>query len=485
MRRLHVLAVASEIFPLIKTGGLADVVGALPPALARENIATRTLVPGYPAVREALTDVSTAHSFPQLHGGPARILAAKAAGLDLLVLDAHHLYARPGNPYVGPDGHEWPDNGLRFAALATAACAIARGAVSGYAPDIVHAHDWQAGLVPALLHYRGAPRPATVMTVHNLSFQGQFPRDLLGRIGLPPHAYSIDGVEYHGTIGYLKAGLALSDRITTVSPTYAVEIRTPEDGMGLDGLLRKRAGILTGILNGIDDAVWNPASDAYLPARFDAKRLSRRTTNKAALQTRFGLDRDSEAMVLGVVSRLTFQKGMDLLLDALPAITAAGAQLALIGSGDKSLESRFAAAASRHPRRVAAIVGYDESVAHLVQGGADALIVPSRFEPCGLTQLCALRYGAIPIVARVGGLADTIIDANEMALAAGTGTGIQFSPVTRGYLELAVGRAIALRHDRQSWRRMQLRAMTTDVGWTRPAKQYAALYRDLVARRAA
>jgi len=485
MRRLHVLAVASEIFPLIKTGGLADVVGALPPALARENIATRTLVPGYPAVREALTDLTTAHVFPQLHGGPAQILAGKAAGLDLFVLEANHLYARPGNPYVGPDGHEWPDNGLRFAALATAAAAIARGAVAGYAPDIVHAHDWQAGLVPALLHYRGAPRPATVMTVHNLSFQGQFPRDLLGRIGLPPHAYSIDGVEYHGTIGYLKAGLALADRITTVSPTYAVEVRTPEDGMGLDGLLRKRAGSLTGILNGIDDAVWNPASDAYLPARFDAKRLSKRTANKAALQTRFGLDRDGDAMVLGVVSRLTFQKGMDLLLDALPALTAAGAQLALIGSGDKALEHRFSAAAARHPRRVGAIIGYDESVAHLVQGGADALIVPSRFEPCGLTQLCALRYGAIPIVARVGGLADTIIDANEMALAANAGTGIQFSPVTRGYLELAVGRAIALRQDRHSWRRMQLRAMATDVGWTRPAKQYAALYRDLVARRAA
>jgi starch synthase len=319
------------------------------------------------------------------------------------------------------------------------------------------------------------------MTVHNLSFQGQFPRDLLGRIGLPPHAYTIDGVEYHGTIGYLKAGLALCDRITTVSPTYAAEIRTAEDGMGLDGLLRKRAGALTGILNGVDDAIWNPATDAALPARFDAKRLSRRTANRTALQARFGLDRDADALLLGVVSRLTFQKGMDLLLDAMPAITAARAQLALIGSGDKSLENRFAAASARHPKRVAAIIGYDESVAHLVQAGADALLVPSRFEPCGLTQLCALRYGAIPIVARVGGLADTIIDANEMALAANAGTGIQFSPVTRGYLELAVGRAISLKQDRQAWRRMQLRAMATDVGWTRPAKRYAALYRDLVA----
>jgi len=482
MRRLHVLAVASEIFPLVKTGGLADVVGALPPALARENIATRTLIPGYPAVLAALADAAVAHTFAQLHGGPARILVARAAGLDLFVLDAPHLYARPGNPYVGPDGHEWPDNGLRFAALAAAGAAITRGAVAGYTPDIVHAHDWQAGLVPALLHYRGAPRPGTIMTVHNLSFQGQFPRDLLAKIGLPPHSYTIDGVEYHGTIGYLKAGLALADRITTVSPTYAAEIRTPEDGMGLDGLLRKRANVLSGILNGIDDTVWNPATDAYLPARFDVRRLSRRAANKTSLQTRFGLEPDSAATVLGVVSRLTTQKGMDLLLDALPTIAASGVQLALIGSGDKPLETRFHAAATRHSRRVGVIIGYDESVAHLVQAGADALLVPSRFEPCGLTQLCALRYGAIPIVARTGGLADTIIDANEMALAAGTGTGLQFAPVTRGNLELAIGRAVFLRRDKALWRRMQLRAMATDVGWTRPAKRYAALYRDLAVR---
>ncbi len=353
------------------------------------------------------------------------------------------------------------------------------------AQDIVHAHDWQTGLVPALLHYSGVRRPATVMTVHNLSFQGQFPRALLETIGLPPAAYSIDGVEYHGSIGYLKAGLAFADHITTVSPTYAAEIRTPEGGMGLDGLLRHRAEVLTGILNGIDDTVWNPWTDAHLAARFDAARLTRRALNKRALQARFGLEPERTAFVLGVVSRLTLQKGMDLLLDALPAVIASGAQLALLGSGDKSLEGGFVAAASRHRGRVAAIIGYDESVAHQVQAGADGILVPSRFEPCGLTQLCALRYGAIPIVARVGGLADTIIDANEMALAAGTGTGIQFAPVTRGHLELAIDRGIELWRDRALWRHMQSRAMSTDVGWTRPAKRYAALFRELVARRAA
>ena len=484
MPSLHVLAVASEVYPLVKTGGLADVVGAMPAALAREGIATHTLVPGYPVVLDALRKAEEVHRFAQLHGGPARLLVAHVAKLDLLVLDAPHLYARPGNPYLGADGKAWPDNALRFAALATGAAAIARGAVAGLAPDVVHAHDWQAGLVPALLHYSDAPRPGTVMTVHNLSFQGQFPRELLATIGLPAHAYAIDGVEYHGTIGYLKAGLALADRITTVSPTYAAEIRTPEGGMGLDGLLRQRADVLTGILNGVDDTVWNPAIDAHLVARFDAKHLARRAANKAALQARVDLDVEPATFLFGVVSRLTLQKGMDLLLDALPAITDSGAQLALLGSGDKSLEDHFVAAASRHPGRVAAVIGYDEPIAHLVQAGADALLVPSRFEPCGLTQLCALRYGAIPIVARVGGLADTIIDANEMALTAGVGTGIQFAPVTRENLELAISRGIALWRDRALWRRMQLRAMATDVGWTRPAKRYAALFRELAARRA-
>ena len=481
---VRVLSVASEVYPLVKTGGLADVVAALPAALARERVTVRTLVPGYPAVVDALRGAEAVHAFPRLHGGPARLLAAHAAELDLFVLDAPHLFARPGNPYAGPDGKPWPDNALRFAALAEAAAAVARGALPRFAPDVVHAHDWQAALAPALLHYGGAPRPATMLTVHNLSFQGQFPRDLLAAIGLPAHAWALDGVEYYGTIGYLKAGLALADRITTVSPTYADEIRTPEDGMGLDGLLRKRADALTGILNGIDDRVWNPATDPYLPARFDARRLARRAANKAALQERFGLAADPAAFVVGVVSRLTHQKGMDLLADALPALAAHGAQFALLGTGDAHVEHAFAAAAARHPDRVAAVIGYEEALAHLVQGGADALLVPSRFEPCGLTQLCALRYGAIPIVARVGGLADTVIDANAMALAAGAGTGIQFAPVTRAHIELAVGRAVGLKRDAALWRRLQARAMATDVGWTRPAKQYAALYRALARPRA-
>jgi len=484
MADLSVLSVTSEIYPLVKTGGLADVAGALPAALAREHIAMRTLIPGYPAVQDALEDRQVLHTFASMHGAPARLLAGNAAGLDLLVLDAPHLYSRPGNPYIGPDGKDWPDNALRFAALSACAAAIGRGEVAGYVPDVVQAHDWQAALAIALLHYGGAKRPPTVMTVHNMAFQGQFPPSLLAAIGLPPHAFSIDGVEFHGSISYLKAGLVLADRITTVSPTYAAEITTASAGMGFEGLLRTRSDVLTGILNGIDTTTWNPATDANLAARYDAKHLTRRAPNRGALQKRVGLA-PNDAPLFGVVSRLTAQKGMDLLLEALPALVAKGGELVLIGTGDAVLEAGFRDAAERYPQHVAVTIGYDEPMAHAIQGSVDALIVPSRFEPCGLTQLCALRYGAIPVVARVGGLCDTIIDANEMALAARVATGIQFAPVTRDGLERALARACRLWREPAEWRRMQSRAMATDVGWTRPARRYAALFRELAAAHSA
>lgn len=480
-----VLSVASEVFPLVKTGGLADVAGALPLALAAEGIAVRTLLPGYPCVLQMLRGAETVHAYAALQGGPARLLAARVAGLDLIVLDAPHLYARPGNPYVRADGKEWPDNALRFAALSAAAADIGRGVVPAFVPDIVHAHDWQAGLAPAYLHYGARPRPRTVMTVHNLAFQGQFPASLLATLGLPAHAFSMEGVEYFGTIGFLKAGIALADRITTVSPRYAMEMRTPEFGMGLDGLLRLRSGVLTGILNGIDTEYWDPATDAYLASPFDAKRIGNRAANKTALQERLGLDQDAGTPLFGVVSRLTWQKGMDVLLDATPDLVALGAQLALVGSGDALLEAGFASASATHSGRVGAMIGFDESLAHLVQGGVDAFLVPSRFEPCGLTQLCALRYGAIPVVARVGGLADTVIDANEMALAAHAGNGLQFAPVTREALALALDRAVSLWRDQPTWRRLQQHAMSADVGWRRPARQYSTLYRELAASPAA
>jgi starch synthase len=422
---LTVLSVVSEVFPLIKTGGLADVAGSLPPALEAEGVHTITLVPGYPAVLRGLVDPVALHRFDDLSGGPATLLRGMVAGLDLLAIDAPHLFNRAGGPYIAPDGTDWWDNPQRFAALSEVAAQIAAGTVAGLVPDVLHAHDWQAGLVPAYVHYRGLRgRVGTVMTVHNLAFQGRYWSGFLGGLRLPPESFAIDGVECYGDIGFLKAGLQFADRITTVSPTYAAEIQTPAWGMALDGLLRARSGVLRGILNGIDETVWDPGADDLIVADFSPARLDWRAANKASLQAWFGVEQAPDALLFGVISRLTWQKGLDLLLAALDELLRAGAQLVVLGSGEPGLEAGFRAAAAAYPGRIGCVVGYDEAVAHQIQAGIDALLVPSRFEPCGLTQLCALRYGALPVVARVGGLADTVIDANRAGHPRGAGGGL-------------------------------------------------------------
>jgi len=479
MRPVHVLAVASEVFPLVKTGGLADVTGALPAALAAEGVRVTTMLPGYPAVMAALQAAEIAHEEPDLFGGPARLLHGQAAGLDLLVVEAAHLFSRPGGPYGGADGNDWPDNAFRFAGLARMAALAGRGGAK-IVPDVVHAHDWQAGLALAYLT-SGGPRPGTVMTVHNLAFQGLFPGDLFGSLGLPPALSGMDGVEFYGMVGFLKAGLALADRMTTVSPTYAAEIQTPEHGMRLDGLLRARRGRLSGILNGIDETVWNPAADGMIAAPFSAAAMDGRAKNKLAVLQKFGLDAGTRP-VFGVISRLSWQKGLDELLGCLDEILVLGGQLVVLGTGERGLEDGFAAAAAANAGRIGFVRGYDEALAHQMQAGIDALLVPSRFEPCGLTQLCALRYGAVPVVSRVGGLADTVIDANEAALAAGVANGIQFG---QGGLRAALRRAAALWAQKAVWRRMQQNGMAADVSWKRPAAQYAALYREIIETRVA
>jgi starch synthase len=479
MKPLNVLSVTSEVFPIIKTGGLADVAGALPSALAQEGVTVITLVPGYPAVLKALERPEVLHQYPSFFGGTARLLSGRAGGLDLFVVDAPHLFERSGSPYLTSNGRDWPDNARRFAALGRAAADIGQGLAPGFIPDVIHAHDWQAGLVPVYLSLSDSPRPGTVITIHNIAFQGIFPADLLFELGLPTSVFTVDGVEYYGQIGFLKAGLQLADRITTVSPTYAKEIQTPEGGMGLDGLLRARTNIVSGILNGIDDKVWDPSTDAHLARTYDRNSLEARAVNKRALQERLGLKPDPEALLFGVVSRLSEQKGLDLVLAGLSRLLADGAQLALLGAGDKALEDSFQTARIVYPGQVGCFVGYDEALAHQIQGASDALLVPSRFEPCGLTQLCAMRYGSIPIVARVGGLADTIIDANEMAVATGAATGFQFGPVNLGAALDAFDRAKNLWRDKSAWQRLQVNGMGADVSWHRPARQYASLYRSL------
>lgn len=475
---INVLSVASEAYPLIKTGGLADVVGALPAALAPFGVAMRTLVPGYPKVMAGLQGATEVHYWSEFFGGEARLIAGRAGGIDILALSAPHLFDRPGNPYSGPSG-DWADNWQRYAALSYAAYELAAGRLSGYLPQVVHCHDWQTGLVPAYLRYNTGAAAKSVMTVHNIAFQGIFGWDIFNGLRLDYRSAADRAIEYFGNISYLKAGLHCADAITTVSPTYAAEIRTPAFGMGLEGLLQGRSDALRGIINGIDIEEWNPGTDPRLAETYSAEALDQRRGNRDELCGRFGID-PGVGPIFSVVSRLTWQKGLDLLLPLCDEIVAAGGSLVVLGSGEGGLEQGFAAAAARHPGRIGTVIGYDEGLSHLIQGGADVMMVPSRFEPCGLTQLYGLRYGCVPLVSRTGGLADTVIDANEAAVEAGVATGIVFSPVSQEALREAIRRTFALYADLKRWAVLQRRGMTSDVSWSRSARQYANLYKDLL-----
>ncbi len=484
---INVLSVASEAVPLVKTGGLADVAGALPAALAPHGVAVTSFIPGYPAVLKALGKRAKAiHAWDALLGTPARLLAGKLGAHPLLVLDAPALFGREGGPYGDASGRDWADNWHRFAAFARAGADIAAGAVKGRAFDLVHAHDWQSAMLPAYL--RLAPVPGgrdvpSVITIHNMAFQGYYPADIFPQLDLPPAAWTVDGVESYGGVGFLKAGMQLADAITTVSPTYAGEIRSVEFGMGLEGLVQARSHRVHGILNGIDSAEWNPASDPHLPARYTAGKLAARAKNKRAIEQEFGLERGDGPLFI-VVSRLTWQKGMDVLLEALDHLVGIGGRLALLGSGDAEIEKAFLAAAARHPGRIGVRLGYDEPAAHRLQGGGDAILVPSRFEPCGLTQLYGLAYGCIPVVSRTGGLADTVIDANPAALAAGVATGVQMNAVSYTALAMAISRTCELYARPATWKRLQKNAMAADFSWDASGAAYAALYRQLLEERA-
>lgn len=478
---MKILSVASEIHPLIKTGGLADVAGALPLALADQGMEVVSLLPGY---RQVMAAIGKAKAKTVLErrlpgGGEARVLALKHKGLDLFVLDAPALFDREGGPYADASGSDHPDNWRRFALFSSIAADIASGALPAFVPDLVHVHDWQAAMTLAYLRYGDRDAPACIITIHNLAFQGRFPESVFSELGLPPEAYSVEGVEYYGGVGFLKAGLQAADAITTVSPTYAKEIRTSASGMGLDGLLNARGSVLHGIVNGIDVEEWNPEDDRHLSANFDSGRLKARLQNREAVERRFGLETGSGPL-LAVISRLTWQKGMDVLAECVDGIIASGARIAVLGSGDKAIEAAMLAAAARHRGLASVEIGYDEGLSHLMQAGADAILVPSRFEPCGLTQLCGLRYGCIPVVTHTGGLADTVIDANHAAIEAGAATGIFFERPEHGALIEAVRRTVTLHANRKTWQRMQKAAMKSDVSWKASAGRYAELFRELV-----
>ena len=470
---IRALSVASECVPLVKTGGLADVVGALPAALAAEGVEMRVLLPGYRPVLAALPKAEPVWHGDDLFGGPVRLLQGTTAGLSLFVLDAPHLYDRPGGPYLDEAGQDWPDNDMRFAALSWMAARIGAEGVGDWRPDLVHCHDWQAGLAPIYLKAWGVDLPS-VMTVHNMAFRGLIPPERLAALALPGWAFQPDGMEFYGQISALKAGLVYGWKVTTVSPTYARELAGPDFGAGLDGVIRARGADVSGILNGIDEAMWNPATDPHI-SPYKAPRGKAKA--RAALVGEMGLP-EGDGPLCVVVSRLSEQKGLDLLLEALPRLIARGGRLALLGSGDPALEAAWRDAAEAHPG-VAVRIGYDEALSHRMIAGGDAILVPSRFEPCGLTQLYGLRYGTVPVVARTGGLADTVIDANPAALAAGVATGVQFAPVTAGALATALDRLCDLHADPATFQKIQRNGMRAPVGWGVSAAAYAALYREI------
>jgi len=468
---IRVLHVAAEVFPLVKTGGLADVVAALPPALATQGADVRLLLPGLPPVLDAVRHARPVRTLGPLYGAAqATLLIARMPGTDLpvYVLDAPYLFRRAGGPYQDAQGEEWPDNLQRFAALGWAGAHLAFGDLDpSWQPDVLHAHDWHAAMACAYVASHPPTATASVYTVHNLAFQGVFPHDDAHLLGLPQRFMTPAGLEYHGQICFMKAGLKFADRITTVSPSYAREIATAEFGAGLDGVIRSRDGDVSGILNGIDTEVWDPARDSALPAPYRADALQGKARCKAALQAECGLQQRPDALLLTVVSRLTSQKGLDLVLAVLPEILRAGGQLVVQGTGEPALESAFQMAANAAPGSVALHIGYDEARAHRLIAGADMILVPSRFEPCGLTQLYGLRYGTVPLVRRVGGLADTVADGR---------TGFSFDDATPFALQAAFERARLVWREPAAWQALMQAGMAAELSWDGPARQYLALY---------
>ena len=467
------LFVVSECAPLVKTGGLADVAGALPIALGALGVSVRVLLPGYRTVMRQLPKAKAVATYDALFGGKATLLACSVAGIDLLILDAPHLYDRDGAIYGDVTGQDWPDNAERFAALCKVGAMIAADGVGGWTPDIVHGHDWQAGLTPEYMRTLGVRAPF-VFTIHNIAFHGNCDAGKLGVLGLDPARFHSDGFEFWGQISALKAGLVGAAKINTVSQTYAEELLTPEFGIGRDGLVRARQADLSGIVNGIDLDVWNPETDPNITTY---KSIAGKTANKSALQKTFGLAKSSGPLCV-LVSRLTEQKGIDLLIDALPALLDRGGQLALLGSGDPKLEVALLEAADRH-KGLSVKIGYDEALSHRMMAGGDVILVPSRFEPCGLTQLYGLRYGTLPLVALTGGLADTVINASPAALARGVATGLQFFPITAQALANSFARVTELYADKKTWKAMQRNAMKQPVGWKTSATRYNEIYASL------
>lgn len=482
--RVRVLFVSSEIYPLAKTGGLADVCGALPLALAKDgDLDMLLMLPGYDSAIAAVGDTSEIAGLPNLPGGPARLLVGTMPGSDVevVLLDQPSSFRRPGGLYIDEDGREWADNAIRFAALAHAAVAMAMGRVlPNWRADIVHCNDWHTGLVPVLIAAQPGHRPRTIMTLHNLAFQGVFPPCMLAQLDLPRGCFSVEGVEYFGQISFLKGGINFADKLTTVSPSYASEIVTPEFGMGLEGVLGRRKADLVGIMNGIDETLWNPADDPVIDCSYSADDIADKARCKAILQREWGLAEDPTAPLFVFAARLESQKMADTLLELMPDLMERPqAQVAILGKGAVPLQDGFAAWPARAPGRVAVRIGYREDWAHRLMAGGDMLIHGARFEPCGLTPIYAMRYGTVPIVRAVGGLRDSVTAVGATPIAGGKASGFQFDEANAVSMLDAIDTALEFYARPDAWRQLQRNGMTRDFSWRGPAAHYRRLYEEL------
>ncbi|HHJ16144.1 MAG TPA: glycogen synthase GlgA [Gammaproteobacteria bacterium] len=481
---MNILFATSEAHPLIKTGGLADVSGSLPRAIRNAHQDIRLILPAYPAAVAGARQLKPVAEF-SLPGSkaPVRLLQGwlPHTRVRLYLVDAPEYFDRPGNPYTRPQGGDWPDNAQRFALFARAVCAVAMNRTAlDWQPDIVHCNDWQTGLVPALLSLE-TNRPATLFTIHNLAYQGLFSHDRLHSLQLPADWWSLEKLEFHHQLSFIKGGLVFADHISTVSPTYAREIRTKAFGCGLEGLLEHRKTQLSGILNGVDYQVWSPGRDTLLPHTYTATRLAGKRRDKAELQKAFGLPARPELPLLGHVGRLVDQKGIDLILELLPTLLQQHPmQLVILGTGQPELETALRAAATQYPQQLAVRIDYNEALSHLLEAGSDIFLMPSRFEPCGLNQLYSLRYGTPPVVRRTGGLADSVVDASEANLRRHTATGFVFEQADTRALLQAIERALALYRQPERWRELMRTGMQADFSWKRSAAAYIDLYAGLL-----
>ena len=479
---MRVLFATSEAYPLIKTGGLADVSGALPKAISqlpdfKGDI--KLLLPAYSAVLAKLKAAKTIANISVL-GQDCSLITGKMPDSDIEVIAIKNaaLYERTGGPYSDENGIDWLDNPLRFGVLSRMASLLcsANSPIKNWLPDLIHCNDWQTGLAPAYMKLLDNSKTKSILSIHNIAFQGCFNATWLKQLELPAAHFQINGFEYHGQISFLKAGLFYADQLSTVSPTYAQEIQTADFGFGLEGLLQTRSSELTGIFNGIDADEWNPATDLHLPKNYSNRRITGKHAVKHALQQQLGLDIHANAPLLGVVSRLTHQKGLDLLPVIMPKLVDLGCQFAILGSGEKKLEANFNALAERYPTQISMNTGYHEHLSHNIMAGSDLFIMPSRFEPCGLNQLYGLAYGTPPIVSNTGGLADSVCDTNELSLKNSSATGFVVKNVTSASLLITIQQAIATWQDKKTWRKLQKNGMSRDISWVSSAKPYFNLY---------